>query len=68
MSNCNKTTTPFKTGAKLRKNTNDEFVSAHYTSNNWILKVYISNTRPVICQKVVQIDLWRSHKNVISLQ
>lgn len=52
MSNCNAVVTPLDTGAKLRKDTNDEFVSETLYRQIIGSLRYICNTRPNICLSV----------------
>lgn len=52
MSNCNAVATPFETGLKLRKETNDEFVSATLYKQIIGPLRYLCNNRPYIYQSV----------------
>lgn len=52
MRNCNATITPLKTGAKLRKETYDEFVSATMYKQIIGSLRYLCTTRPDIRQSV----------------
>ena len=52
MSNCNAAATPLETGAKLKKETDDKFVSATLYKQIIGSLRYLCNTRPDICQSV----------------
>lgn len=52
MSNCNATVTPLEIEAKLRKETNDEFVSATMYKQIIGSLRYLCNTRLDICQRM----------------
>ena len=52
MRNCNEVVTLLKTGSKLKKETNDEFVSSTLYKQIIGSLRYLCNTRPDICQSV----------------
>ena len=52
MCNCNATFTPWETGAKLRKEINDNFVSATLYKQIIRSLKYLCNTMPNTCQSV----------------
>ena len=52
MSNCNEAVTPLETRAKLKKESNDEFVNSTLYKQIIGFLRYLCNTRPDICQSV----------------
>ncbi|XP_050916791.1 secreted RxLR effector protein 161-like [Lathyrus oleraceus] len=52
MGNCNAAVMQLETGAKLRKKTNNEFISATLYKQIIGSLRYLCNTKPVICQSV----------------
>lgn len=52
ISNYNADATPFETGAKMRKKTNDEFISPTLYKQIIGSLRYLCNNRPYICQSV----------------
>ncbi|XP_050876624.1 secreted RxLR effector protein 161-like [Lathyrus oleraceus] len=58
MRNCNVVVTPLEIGAKLRKEINDDFLSATLYKQIIGSLRYLCNTKPYICQNVILLSIF----------